>query len=237
MDYALILFSFSLGIITFFSPCAFPMLPGYISYYLGLKNNNTILKTSKKNRIFNIIKDGVIGGIFCALGVILILIIIGISISFFGIFIRNIIKENLIQFNLFVGIVLIFMGLIMLTNYNLKLPFKIKNAPKMKGYVGLFFYGILYSLVSISCVIPLFIGLMIRAINSSSILEGILVFLSYSIGLSILLIMITILVSGAKITIVKKINTMLPKIQKIGSIILIFVGIWILYYYYMVVFT
>ena len=90
--------------------------------------------------------------------------------------------------------------------------------------------------MGLSCVIPLFIGLMIRAINSSSILEGILVFLSYSIGLSILLIMITILVSGAKITIVKKINTMLPKIQKIGSIILIFVGIWILYYY-MVVFT
>ena len=119
----------------------------------------------------------------------------------------------------------------MLTKYNITLPFKIKNAPKRKGYYGLFLYGILYALVSISCVIPLFIGLVIRAINSSNIIEGFLVFFSFAIGLSILFIFVTILSLGAKKAIIKNINNLLPKIQNIGSIILIFVGVWIIYNY------
>jgi cytochrome c biogenesis protein CcdA len=72
---------------------------------------------------------------------------------------------------------------------------------------------------------------MLRAINTSSILEGILVFLAYALGLVILLIIITLLVSIAKITIIKKINKMLPTIQKIGSFILIIVGIWLIFNY------
>jgi cytochrome c biogenesis protein CcdA len=209
------------------------MLPGYISYYLGIKNDNIInFEMSKKNKLKIILKDGIIGGIICSIGIILILIIIGICISFFGSIIRNLIKDNLIHFNIIVGIILIIMGLIMYKNYNIKLPIKIKNAPIKKGYAGLFFYGILYSLASISCVIPLFIGLMLRAINSESMIEGILVFFSYSIGLSLLLIIITIIISTTKYTIIKKINNILPIIQKIGSLILIFVGIWILFYYY-----
>lgn len=232
MDYSLILFSFSLGVITFFSPCAFPMLPGYISYYIGLSNNDIKLKMSKKQKIYVFLKEGIIGGLFCAIGALLILVIIGFCISFFGELIRDQIKENLIQFNLIVGMIIILMGLIMLTNYNIVLPFKIKNAPKRKGYYGLFLYGILYALVSISCVIPLFIGLVLRAIYSSNIFEGFLVFFSFALGLSILFIILTILTLGAKKAIIKHINKILPKIQKIGSIILIIVGIWIIYNYF-----
>jgi len=235
MDYSLILFSFSLGVITFFSPCAFPMLPGYISYYIGLSNNDFKFKLSKKHRIYVFFKEGILGGLFCALGALSMLIIIGFSISFFGELVREQIKENLIQFNLVVGIIIIIMGLIMLTNYKIELPFKIKNAPKRKGYYGLFIYGILYALVSISCVIPLFIGLILRAFYSSSILEGILVFFSYALGLAILFIIVTILTLGAKTAIIKNINKILPKIQKIGSIILIFVGIWIIFNYFITI--
>ena len=122
-----------------------------------------------------------------------------------------------------------------LSNLNINLPFKVKNAPNRKGYSGLFLYGMLYSLVSVSCVIPLFVGVMLRAINSSSIFEGILVFFAYSFGLALLLILITILVSGEKITIIKKINKMLPLIQKIGSFILIIVGIWLIYNYLQII--
>ena len=234
MDYSLLFFSFSLGVISFFSPCAFPMLPGYISYYIGLDNkyNNSTYK-SKKEKIKIFFKDGILGGIFCASGAILSLVSIGIGISFFGNTIREIIKENLIIFDLFVGIIIIFLGLIMLLNITINIPFKIKNAPIRKGYYGLFLYGILYSLVSTSCVIPLFIGVMLRAIKTSDVIEGILVFLAYSIGLALLLIIITVLVSAAKITIIKKINKMLPLIQRIGSFILISVGIWLIYNYFL----
>jgi cytochrome c-type biogenesis protein len=232
MDYSLFLFSFSLGIITFFSPCAFPMLPGYISYYLGIDSEYNIKNyISKKEKLYSFLKNGIIGGIVCASGALLVIVSIGICISFFGDLIRETIKENLFQLNLFVGIILIILGLIMVFNIKINFNFKIKNAPIRKGYYGIFFYGILYSLVSISCVIPLFLGVMIRAINTSNIIEGIIIFLTYAFGLCLFLIIITIIISIAKIAIIKKINKMLPLIQKIGSLILIIIGIWLIYNY------
>lgn len=34
-DFSLVAFAFSAGLGTFFAPCAYPLLPGYVSYYLG----------------------------------------------------------------------------------------------------------------------------------------------------------------------------------------------------------
>ena len=81
MDYSLFLFSFSLGIISFFSPCAFPMLPGYISYYLGIDDKYNIKDNiSKKEKLYSFLKYGIIGGIVCASGALLVIITIGIGI-------------------------------------------------------------------------------------------------------------------------------------------------------------
>ena len=232
MDYSLLLFSFSLGILSFFSPCAFPMLPGYISYYLGIDNKIQFKEyTTKKEKTIEFFKNGIIGGIICASGALLVIISIGIGVSFFGEIIRETIKENLYQLNLIVGILLIILGLIMAFNITLNLSLIKINAPKKRGYSSLFLYGILYSLVSISCVLPLFIGIMLRALNSTNFFEGVLIFFLYALGLSLFLIILTILISIAEITIVKKFNKILPLVKKMGSIFLIFVGIWIILNY------
>ena len=232
MDYSLLLFSFSLGILSFFSPCAFPMLPGFISYYLGINNkysyNDNI---TNKEKIYLFLVNGIIGGLVCASGALLVITSIGVAVSFFGDIIREIIKENLFQLNLLVGIIIIILGLIMAFNININFGLIKINPPQKKGYLSLFVYGILYSLVSISCVLPLFIGVMLRAINSINLFEGILIFILYALGLSLFLIIITVLVSVAKITIIKKLNKILPLVKKVGSAILIFVGIWLIYNY------
>ena len=62
MDISLMGFAFTAGLISFFSPCAFPMLPGYISYYFGY-NEEDRAENRVKNRIYYILKDGVLGGI------------------------------------------------------------------------------------------------------------------------------------------------------------------------------
>ena len=226
-------FAFAAGIISFFSPCAFPMLPAYISYYLGLDKKDE-KDIPIKNRIYNILKDGGVGGVLCALGAITVFIFFGIVVSFFGDAVRSLIRDQIVIMNPIVGVILVIMGIIMLGQLNLKLPFKIKTAPKTKGYLGLFAYGALYSLVAAGCVAPLFVGVIARAFATSSFFEGILVFLSYACGLALLLVIVTLLVACAKEAIVKKMNRLLPYVQKVGSIILIIVGVWLIYCYFLV---
>ena len=222
------IFAFTAGLISFFSPCAFPMLPGYISYYIGIKKQNqqeSIIKIS----ITKILMDGVLGGLVCATGAIFVFVLFGIGVSFFVEAIRNVLRKNIILINPFIGIILILMGILLLKQKNFSFLPKIKMAPKKKGYLGLFSYGILYSLVAAGCVAPLFVGVIARAFTSSTFLEGILVFLPYALGLAVLFIAVTLLIVSARETIVRKMNHLLPHIQKIGAIILIIVGIWVIY--------
>jgi cytochrome c-type biogenesis protein len=230
------LFSFTAGIISFFSPCAFPMLPAYLSYYLGI-NKLDLENDTNKNRIIHILKDGLIGGLVCATGAITVFIFFGIFVSFFGNTVKNIVRDQIISMNLIVGLFLIILGVIMFSQLNFNQIFKIKKAPKIKGYTGLFLYGILYSLVAAGCVAPLFVGVITRAFITNSFLEGLLVFLSYSFGLAIFLIISTLLIASAKEAIIKKMNRLVPYIQRAGSVILIVVGIWLIYYWYLITYT
>ena len=231
MDISLIGFAFTAGLISFFSPCAFPMLPAYISYYLGLDKEDE-KDIPAKNRIYNIFKDGLVGGVLCAMGAITVFTLFGIGVSFFGDAVRSLIREHIVMMNLVVGAILIIMGIMMLAQLNLRLPFKVKTAPKTKGYLGLFLYGVLYSLVAAGCVAPLFVGVIVRAFATSSFVEGMFVFLSYASGLALLLVVVTLLVASAREAIVKKMNKVLPYIQKAGSLVLILVGIWLIYLYF-----
>jgi cytochrome c-type biogenesis protein len=233
MDLSLIAFAFTAGLISFFSPCAFPMLPGYISYYLGMeKKHGKDIPT--KNRVYSIFKDGLIGGMLCAMGAITVFIVFGMCVSFFGDAVRSLVREHIVLMNLVVGIILVIMGIAMLVQLNVKLPIKVKTAPKTKGYLGLFTYGVLYSLVAAGCVAPLFVGVITRAFVASSFFEGVLVFFAYACGLALLLVVVTLLVASAKEAVVKKMNNLLPYVQKAGSLVLIVVGIWLIYCYFLI---
>ena len=230
MDWADIGFAFVAGIIAFFSPCAFPMLPAYISYYLGLTERKDV-DTSTKSRGPKVLRDGVVGGISCALGAVVVLTTIGVGISLLGSTVRGAIKENVALMEPIVGIILIIMGIVMLLGVNLKLPFKIKMSASGKGYGSLFIYGILYALAAAGCTAPIFIGVMIKAFASSTFINGLLVLFSYAFGLGVLLVTVTILIASAKELMVKKMKKVMPYIQKIGAAVLIIVGIWLIYYY------
>ena len=56
MNLSLLVFAFTAGLISFFSPCAFPMLPAYISYYLGIGKEDEENRFIK-NRIYIVFKD------------------------------------------------------------------------------------------------------------------------------------------------------------------------------------
>jgi cytochrome c-type biogenesis protein len=93
--YAVIL-PFDEGVIAFFSPCAFPMLPAYISYYLASKKEG--------------IKNGLFGGLICAAGAIFILLLIGSIISFAGEEIGGVVKENTQNIEIAVAAIIIILG-------------------------------------------------------------------------------------------------------------------------------
>ncbi|MCK5772687.1 MAG: redoxin domain-containing protein, partial [Thermoplasmata archaeon] len=89
------------GAITFFSPCSFPLLPGYISYYISGD-----IDGKKRNPMK--------AGIFAALGLVVFFSIVGIMVALFG----ALVSKYLVLLMPIVGGILFFLGLSIILGYD-----------------------------------------------------------------------------------------------------------------------
>ncbi len=209
MDY---IFTFLEGIASFISPCLLPMVPIYISYFIGEDN-----KKSRK----------VINSIGFVLGFTIIFLILSILASKFG----SLILEEIKYIKILFGILIIVLGF----NYMGILKFDFLN--KTKGiklntdnfnFFRAILFGILFSISWTPCIGTfLSSALMLIATNQNTI-KGIILMLIYSLGIGIPFIISVILIERLK-TMFNFIKKNYNIIKIISGIILILMGIYIIF--------
>lgn len=210
------IFAFTAGIVAFLSPCSFPLLPAYISHYLGLKENPT------EKQVSQVLKKGVFGGLACSTGAVSTLVLIGLGVSIFG----GLVSSYVSSLELIAGVLLVVLGGLMFSEKSINFQFSAK--PRFENsYLSLFSFGIIYALATAGCVAPLFIGVVTLAI-SSGFPGGLLIFLSYSLGLATLLVVVTVLVSSAKEMVIDKLLGSMKYVKRVSGVVLLVVGIYLI---------
>ena len=202
---------FVAGMLALLSPCGFPMLPGYISYYMGKQTSVT---------------RSVSGGLACSLGLVTVFSVIGVAVALVG----SVITQYIPLLELVAGSLAIIMGISLLTEVKFPSIFTITRAPNQKGIVGIFLYGIAYGLATLGCSAPIFFSTLVYAITAGGIMSGIVTFLVYSAGMGIPIILTTILVAKTKNYLLTRIIQAMPWFQKISSVLLISIGIYLIMY-------
>jgi cytochrome c-type biogenesis protein len=205
-------FAFTAGVFSLFSPCSYALLPGYVSYYLGAK--------------FGVVK-ALTGGLACTLGLITVFAAIGALASSLG----ELVPQIIPLLDIAAGIILIAMGLGNLLD--LKMPFISLNIvpSKKQGFLGLYTYGIVYGLAGVGCSAPIFISVLFYSM-SKGLAQGVLSFVAYALGMGAPLIVTTVLLSQAKDYMIQKINMATEKLRRVSGAILVAVGLYLIYYYY-----
>jgi len=206
-------FVFTAGIFALFSPCGFPMLPGYISYYIGTKAS---------------LEKAVPEGAACALGLIAVFSAIGIIASMLGSFVSRYIP----LFELVAGPAAVFMGVAMMMKIRLPVFWAGIRAPKRRGPIGIFLYGAVYGLATMGCSAPLFFSVLFYAIATGGYLQGIVTFTVYAAGMGLPLIITTVLVAKAKELMLERIIEATPLLQRISGIVLAVIGVYLICFYY-----
>jgi len=225
---------FSLAILaavgSFFSPCSFPLLPGYLAYYLGLDAGSKE-KPSTRTAAGR--------GFLAALGMLLVYGIVAIIVFAIGFSAAAFVGS----LGLYVGVILIFLGALTLTPlqyHKLVEPFrklKQKIFPTKEGKeVGIgtkmFAYGVGYGAAGFACVAPPFIAAILSASIYGNVLLGVFVLVIYAAIVIALMIAITVLLSEAGQAAVKKMNRYVNVIKKISGIALIIAGIYLVWFWY-----
>ncbi len=162
--------SFLEGIITFISPCLLPMLPIYISYFAGGKKEKTIKKT-------------LINAIGFVLGFTVVFVVLGALAGTVGSFLR----QHTVVVNLVTGLVVVFFGLNFMGVFKLNLFRGVKNPfdGKELGFISAVLFGIIFSIGWTPCVGAFLGSALMLASQQGHVIEGILMLLTYSLGLGI----------------------------------------------------
>ena len=161
--------SFLEGIITFISPCLLPMLPIYLSYFAGGREERSTKKTMRNAVGF-------------VLGFSLVFIMLGALAGTLG---SLLIKYRTVV-NIVTGAVVVVFGLNFLGVFKLNI-FKGMNR-RVSGEVGFFssaLFGMIFSIGWTPCVGAFLGSALMLASQQGSALKGIVMLLCYSLGLGI----------------------------------------------------
>ena len=226
IDLKLASLAFSAGLISFVNPCGFALLPVYITYYF---KNEGLEKSSLLKRIF----ASLIFGLMVSLGFVAVFSLIGIIVSYAG---RTLLKY-VGWFDLLIGVLLIIIGFIYLFNLNTKINInkltiigeKLKSNKLKNKYVSFFVYGMGFAIASLGCTLPIFLLVVTAGIKASGFFDGLVVFLTYAAGMSFFMILFSLAVALSKTIIEKTLKKWMPYIYKLGAIVVIIAGIYLIY--------
>ncbi len=211
MEYLL---TFLEGLASFISPCLLPMLPIYISYFMGEEEK------SKKKALIN--------SVGFVLGFTIVFLVLSILASTAGYFIGSYTKYIKIAF----GIIIIILGF----NYMeiLKLKFlnktkgiQIKN--KNLNFFKAILFGILFSISWTPCIGTFLSSALLLIAKEQELIKGIVLMVLYSIGLGIPFIISVILIEKLK-EVFDFIKRNYKKVKLISGLILIGMGIYIIFF-------
>ena len=208
------IFTFLEGITSFISPCLLPMLPIYLSYFMGKEEKN--LKKAIKNAIGFVI------------GFTIVFLILSIFASQLGSFI----SQSISYIKIIFGILIILLGL----NYMDVLKIKFLNKTKMiktqtkdLNFFKAILFGILFSFSWTPCIGTFLSSALLLIAKQQDLVKGILLMLVYAIGLGIPFIISVILIEKLK-EVFNFIKKHYRIIKIISGIILIIMGIYMIFF-------
>lgn len=198
------------GILSFFTPCVLPMVPVYLMYLTGAGDIKD-LENDRKKTFFRAL--AFVGGFT------IIFVLLGLLSTAVG---KAIFKNRLLIQRVAGGLMIIF-GIIM--TGVIKLPKASSKSMKDAGTFGqAILMGAAFAIGYSPCIGPILGSILIIAANQSTILQGALLLLVYSIGMGLPFIISSFFVTAIR-KFVAKYDKAMKIITIIAGLILIIYGI------------
>jgi len=252
-----LMFAFFVGITAFFAPCAFPLLPGFMTYQLGRAKGDEdgIHGYYDDEGYFYEAEDedenpGVMTGL--KMGIAAMIGITGVMVVFalLGWLLEDFIQANLKYYTPVLGVVIIILGAIFLLHiplptgnlrerltstrfYEQRIRPRIESWQGVDGsegslHLGVMAYGAGYASASMGCHGPIFIAVVLIGLGGGFLLTLEMILL-YALGMGICMVIVCILVAAARDVIIERLQARLVLINKISGLFLIIAGLWILW--------
>ncbi len=214
-------YSFILGVLAAVNPCGFVLLPTYLIFFLGTREEPN-LKTGERLRRALVVSSGI------SIGFLAIFFVIGVISRLF----TQWIELNAKYASLAIGIVLVIGGARMLTGWTPKFAVPQIGGLQTKTFRATVVYGVAYAVASIGCTIGFLTTAVFGSIALHGFVSGVLSILLYGLGMAMLVTALTVSLAFAKTGILTIIKNRLQLIQRLSAIFVTLTGIYLVFYWY-----
>src|SRR5205823_3927498 len=167
------------------NPCGFPLLPAFLSYYLGAEEQRLPRAPTR-------VLQGLLVGALVTAGFLGFFALVGLPVSY-GV---GAIARAVPWAGLATGAALVIAGLLTLLGTHLRLPSHLQVVPRRERRLGaMLLFGIGYGAASLGCTLPLFLTLVGASLSGGG---KITTFLAYGVGMAIVLMALSVLVALAR---------------------------------------
>ncbi|GAA3410062.1 cytochrome c biogenesis CcdA family protein [Paenibacillus hodogayensis] len=216
MDNITLVIAFAAGMLSFLSPCVFPLIPAYVSYLTGSSFENGKLVVHRGSLLYQ--------SLFFIVGFSLIFIAMGASASFVGRFFAQ--ERELVQ--RISGLLIVVFGLQMVGLLNLRILMSGKTwgtkTDSSRGAIRSFFTGLAFGAGWSPCVGLALSSILLLAGSTETLWSGIGLLAVYSLGLGVPFLLISLLLTYS-MTIIKRMSRWMPLLSKINGWLLIAMGL------------
>ena len=213
-------FAFTAGLVASVNPCGFPMLPAYLSYFMGIDSA----------------EDAGVARLPRAVGA-----AASVSLGFFAVFVALGVPVNagltsiyraIPWLTIVIGGLLAVLGTAMLAGYNLSaaLP-KLNRGGRSRRFGSMVVFGVSYGIASLSCTLPVFLTVVAGTWDRENVLAGFVAFLTYALGMASVLLVLSVALALTRDSIVHRLRRALPYVNRVAGALLIVVGAYLVYYW------
>ncbi len=214
-------FAFTAGMLATVNPCGWAMLPSLIAYYLGVEDDDFEARPAAAR-----LGEALGIGALVTLGFLTVFTVMGAVITFGVRFLVRYLPLGTI----FIGALLTLIGLWLLLGGKLPLALPVFSPQRARSPKAMYTFGLAYGLVSLSCTLPVFLAVVGVSIPQNTWLNIALTFTAFGLGMAVVLISLSISLALFKQELAKKARNLLPYVHRIGAVLLVLAGLYLLWY-------
>ncbi|MET0727735.1 MAG: cytochrome c biogenesis CcdA family protein [Acidimicrobiales bacterium] len=211
--------AFGSGMLATVNPCGFAMLPAYLGYFLGLDGHDKDVQASVGRSL------GV--GLSVSAGFLAVFSLVGLAIYHLSASVDRWTPWATIV----IGVGLVVLGVAMLRGFEpvISLP-KLNRGGRGRSGQSMFVFGVSYAIASISCALPLFTGAVAGTFRREDLVSSLAVFVAYSLGMTLVLLVLTVSMGMARQSMVRWLRRALPYVTRASGVLLIVAGAYLAHY-------
>jgi cytochrome c-type biogenesis protein len=209
--------AFAAGGLAVVNPCGFPLLPAYLSIYLGADEGQLPAAPTR-------VIQGLIVGALVALGFLGFFAVAGLPVSF-GL---SVVADAVPWLGLATGVLLALLGVAVLLGGEVRLPVRFRVGIRREcRLTSMLMFGVAYGAASLGCTLPIFLALVGASVGAGKVA----VFVAYGAGMAIALMALAVTVACARQGLAGALRPALPYVGRVSGVLLTASGAYLVYYW------